>query len=151
MKRLCLLLAPALLLCPSSLAAKEGTVTLQLNHIFGLTTTGFPKPSANRLCRAKFRHLAGSRATTTYKIDPHTLWESGQTTFRSTTYQLYALGNAGEYDLSYFQDGHGHTPPIYAINFTISLQFTHPHTKVDLLLDENTNCQLTDKNVAGSP
>jgi hypothetical protein len=146
MKRLCLLLAPALVLGASSLAAKEatGTVTLQLKHLFGLTNTGAPKPSADKLCRARFGYLAGS-AKTTYKIDPQTFMMSAQTIFRSTMYNLYAVGLAGKYALSYFQSSSGRTPPIYAVNFVISLQFTNPHSSVDLSLDAETGCELTDK------
>jgi hypothetical protein len=151
MKRFCLLLAPALVLGASGLAAKEvtGTVTLQLKHLFGRTTNGARKPSADKLCRTTFGYLTGN-ARTTYKIDPQTLIMSAETTFHSTAYDLNAIGLSGKYAFAFRQSPIGRTPPVYLVNFAISLQFTNPHSNVGLSLDPETNCQLTDSSVPGT-
>ena len=142
MKRLCLLLAPALVLGASDLAAKDvtGTVTLQLKHFFGRGQNGARKPSADKLCKAKFGNLAGS-AKTTYKIDPQTFIMSAETTFHSIKYDLHPEGLAQNYT---FVSSIGLAPPIQLVNFVISLQFTNPHSSVYLTLDADTRCQLTD-------
>jgi hypothetical protein len=147
MKRLCLLLASALLLCASPVAANPvtGTVTVLVNHFYGLNKNGTPKPSANALCRIKFGRLAG-RATTTYTIDPQTLFETAQTTFHGVTYQLHPLGLQGKYALVWFQPPN----PIYAVTFVICLQFTNPQSNIVLVLDDTTNCLLTNTRRIGT-
>jgi hypothetical protein len=149
MKKLCLLLASALLLCASPVAANPvtGTVTVGVNHIYGLNKNGSDNPAANAVCRATFGRLAG-RATTTYTIDPQTLFETAQTTFHGVTYQLYPFGIAGKYVLGYYQRT---TSPIYGVIFEISLQFTHPQSRIILILNDTTNCLLTNSRVFGTP
>jgi hypothetical protein len=140
MKRLYLLLLPALLLCSPSLAQERtGTVTLYLDHFFGLKPNGALDPSANKLCEEKFRDYAGT-ATTTYKINPKTLVMSAETTFHSSTYQLYPFGILGKYA---FGSSQRHTPPIHQVLFAISTEFTNPNNRVVLLLNKSTNCALT--------
>src|SRR5215471_12923500 len=138
MKRLCLLLASAALLCPTALAAKEGAVALRLTHFYGLEKTGAPKPSANALCRAKFGNYAGW-ARTKYNINPQTFIMSAQTNFHGVTYTLHPLGLSGQYAFGHFQPPN----PIYAVRFAISLQFTNPTSAVVHDLDATTNCLLT--------
>jgi hypothetical protein len=144
MKRLCLLLASALLLCASPVAANPvtGHATVLLNHFYGLEKNGSPKPSANALCRARYGRLAGL-ARTTYTIDPQTLFMSAQTTFHGVTYQLHPLGIAGKYAFGYFQPPN----PIYGVTFVISLQFTHPQSNVILELDATTNCRISNSRI----
>jgi hypothetical protein len=148
MKRLCLLLAPALLLGASSASANvvTGTVTVVMKNFFGLQKNGSPKPSANRLCRAKFGNYAGP-ARTTYKIDPQTLFMSAQTTFHGQTYALHPLGLAGQYAFGYFQP----PSPIYAVRFSLNLQFKNPVSAVVFSLDGDTNCLLTNTTVKAVP
>lgn len=144
MKRLCLLLASALLLCASPAAANPvtGRVTVLLNHFYGMEKNGTYKPSANAACARHFHSLVG-RATTTYTIDPQTLMMSAQTTFHGMTYTLHPLGLAGQYAFGYFQPPN----PIFAVTFNLSLQFTNPRSAVGLVLDATTNCRLTNSRV----
>jgi hypothetical protein len=150
MKKLCLLLASALLLCASPVAATpvKGTVNLHLTHLFGMTRTGQPDPGADRACRARFGNLVGW-ARTTYSIDPQTLYETAQTTFHGATYTLNPLGIAGMYALAYFQNPFGANPPIYSVRFVISLQFTNPRSAVLLMLNDSTMCLLTNAGSVG--
>lgn len=147
MKRLWFLLASALLLCAFPAAANpvKGTVTVLLNHIYGLHKTGSYNPAANAICARRFHYLVG-RATTTYSIDPQTLFETAQTVFHGVTYDLHPLGIAGKYVLGTYQPPN----PIYGVIFEISLQFTNPQSRVIVVLDDTTNCLLTNSRVPGN-
>jgi hypothetical protein len=100
MKRLYLLLIPALLLCtlcsPSFAEERTGTVSTYLYNFFGLHPNGSPNPGADKACQAKFSDYRGV-ATNTYKINTQTLMMSDETTFHSKTYRLHPLGIAGRY------------------------------------------------------
>ncbi len=150
MKKLSLLLAPALFLSSSVLAVAQertGTVTLELKNFFGLEKTGGHKPSANELCQKKFGDLAGP-AKTTYHIDPSTLKMFAEATFHGETYRLPPLGISGIWAFGYYQDASQHNPPIYGVLFSISKEFTDPSSSIILVLDKETNCLLTSSNAA---
>jgi hypothetical protein len=140
MKRLYLLLIPALLLCTPSVAQeRSGTVTNYLNHFFGLKPNGAPNPSANKLCEDKFHDYMGD-ATNNYKINPKTLIMSDETTFHGKTYKLHPLGLAGRYAFGFFQRP---ANPIYAVLFTISTDFNTSNNKINLVLNRSVSCVLT--------
>jgi hypothetical protein len=138
MKRLYLLLIPALLLATPSLA-EEGTRWIYVGHFFGLKPNGAPNPGANKLCEDKFADYRGV-AINNYKIDPKTLIMSADTTFHGQTYKLHPLGLAGQYAFGYFQRP---ANPIYAVIFSISKDFTTAYNKINLVLNKSVSCVLT--------
>jgi hypothetical protein len=140
MKRLYLLLIPALLLATPSLAQeRSGTVWHYLDHFFGVKPNGSPNPSANKLCADTYQSYAGP-AITNYKINPQTLIMSAETTFHGKTYKLHPLGLAGQYAFGYYQR---HDPPIYGVIFSINKEFSSSYNRIILLLNKSTNCVLT--------
>jgi hypothetical protein len=140
MKRLYLLLIPALLLATPSLAQERtGTDWVYLWRIFGVKPNGSLNPSADKLCADTYRSYEGF-AVTNYKINPHTLIMSADTTFHGKTYKLHPLGLAGQYAFGYYQR---HDPPIYGVIFGMNKEFLNPYNRIILLLNTSTNCVLT--------
>jgi hypothetical protein len=140
MKRLYLLLIPALLLATPSLAQERtGTVTTYLYNIFGLHPNGSPNPGADATCVAKFSGYR-SVASNTYKINTQTLMMSAQTTFHGRTYRLHPLGLLGKYAFGYYQRP---ANPIYGVLFTMSTDFYAWSNRVIFVLNHTTNCALT--------
>lgn len=142
-------------LSPAAHAAdgdRQGTVTVAMRYISALKLNGSPDPGKNPACHRKFRNLIGARAVTTYIINPQTLMMSAKTNFASQTYDLNALGLAGQYAFGqFFRPA---LPPlgVYAATFAISLKFTNPVNRFVLTLDPETNCLLSNsaRPVAGA-
>ena len=139
MKRLYLLLIPALLLATPSLAEERtGTVWTYLYNIFGLHPNGSPNPGADAACVAKFSDYRGP-ASNTYKINTQTLIMSAETTFHGKTYRLHPLGIAGRYAFGLYMRP---ANPIYGVLFTISTDFFSWNNRVIFVLNHSTNCAL---------
>jgi hypothetical protein len=140
MKRLYLLLIPALLLATPSLAQERtGTVTTYLYNIFGLHPNGSPNPGADAACVAKFSDYRGV-ATNSYKINTQTLMMSADTIFHGRAYRLHPLGLLGKYAFGYYQRP---ANPIYGVLFTMSTDFYAWSNRVIFVLNHTTNCALT--------
>lgn len=143
MKRLCLLFAPALLLCASDLAAKEvkGTVTLHAKNFFAIQFRT-RKPSDDKLCKTTFGYVAGL-AKVTYTINTNGgAW--AEMTFHGKRYLLF---NIGSY---YFINNPPNSPPIQGIGFSLSEQFTNPHVTFSMDIDPTLRCMLTDDSMPPS-
>ncbi len=142
MKKLSLLLTPALLLASCVIAAAQtGSVTLYLNHFFAYAPNGTYKPQDNDKCWMKFGLYSGP-ATTDYSITGNR--QSAQTTFQAKPYHLHPLGLAGQYAFGFWQ----RPGEIYGVLFNMSRQFTNPVSSVLLLWpDQQLTCKLTSSDV----
>ena len=82
-------------------------MTVAMRYISALKLNGSPDPGKNPACHRKFANLIGTRAVTTYVINPESLMMSAKTNFASQTYDLNALGLAGQYAFGQFSGRQG--------------------------------------------
>ncbi len=118
----------------------EGTVTVNLDHIFGMQLNGSRDPGKDAPCREKFSKYIGKPVKTQYKINPQTQLMSATTSFEGKTFELSALGLEGQYSFGIFRPEK--FPEAYSVIFTISAQFNDPKSQINLY-NGDYNCLLS--------
>ncbi|HTW86289.1 MAG TPA: hypothetical protein VMD91_19610 [Candidatus Sulfotelmatobacter sp.] len=126
-------------------SAQTGRTQTVTRYLYGLNQTGSRNPAKDPACRAKFGHLLGMTATTTYNIDPKTLMERAEVQFMGKVYNLHPLGLSSSYSFGVYFKPPSQPLNAYGVLYSISKQFTNPSNTFILVLDPTTNCALSSK------